>query len=167
MTFKEIANSITGISCPVFGISWNPPKMESKIAEKVIIYLEDKRVLYNPYDLEMPDHCIQSVDDIRKFLTEQLFDAKKDGELSYNLRAMRSACRKFLDMTTMNSNYFSRQNGRVDSNLGMGGQMLFYSGIGELRGTFGVLIAQVLVMYGIDCESELLTILPLEITDSN
>lgn len=167
MTFKEIANSITGISCPVFGISWNPPKLESKIAERVIIFLEDKRVLYNPYDLEMPDHCVQSIDSIRKFLTEQLFDVGKDAELNHNLRAMRSACRKFLDMTTMNNNYFKRENGRIGHNMGLGGQMLFYSGIGELRGTFGVLIAQVLVMYGIDCESELLTILPLEITDGN
>lgn len=45
MPFKEIANSITGISCPVFWISWNTSKMESKIVEKVITYLEDKRVL--------------------------------------------------------------------------------------------------------------------------
>lgn len=115
----------------------------------------------------MLEHCVRSLDDIRKFLTEQLFDAKKDGELSNNLWAMRSACRKFLDMIAVSSNYFSRGNGRFDSNMGMGGQMLFYSGIGELRGTFGVLTAQVLVMYGIDCENELLTILPLEIADGD
>jgi len=44
----------------------------------------------------------------------------------------------------------------------MGLSMEFYSGIGELRGTMGSLTGKLLVMFGIDCESDLLRIIPLE-----
>lgn len=44
MTFKEIASKITGVSFPVFGVSWNPGKPDIKIAQEVINFLEDRRV---------------------------------------------------------------------------------------------------------------------------
>ena len=157
MTFKEIANRITGISIPVFGVSWNPPKLEKQLAEKVIIYLEDKRILYNPYELEVPKHGIESINQIRAFLTEQLYDVERDSELSNILRAMRDACRKLLDMLTKSNLHL---NNAYD--IGLGAQMVFYSGVGELRGVFVLLIAKLLVMHGIDCESNLITILPLQ-----
>ncbi|WP_288427327.1 DUF6650 family protein [uncultured Spirosoma sp.] len=157
MTFKEVANRITGISIPVFGISWNPPKLERQIAEKVIVYLEDKRILYNPYELEVPKHCIESISQIRVFLTEQLYDVERGSELGNILRAMRDACRKLLDMLTMNDVHITNA-----YDIGLGTQMVFYSGVGELRGVFGILIAKLLVMHGIDCESNLVTILPLQ-----
>jgi len=165
MTFKEIANRITGISIPVFGISWNPPKLEKQIAEKVITFLEDKRALYNPFELETPEHCRQSIIQIREFLTEQLYDVKRDSGLTNTLRAMRSACRKSLDMTTENKAHFNKKQGRIENQIGLGGQILFYSDMGELRGTFVFLVAKLLVMHGIDCESELVTIIPLQLIE--
>jgi hypothetical protein len=42
------------------------------VARRVISYLEDRRVLYNPTELEVPQHCIQSVLDIRHFLSHEL-----------------------------------------------------------------------------------------------
>ena len=72
MQFKEILKSITGISTPIFGISWSPPNTEKSEAGEVIVFLEDRRVLYNPSEMEMPGHCIQSVVEIRNFLTEKI-----------------------------------------------------------------------------------------------
>lgn len=167
MTFKEIANRITGISTPVFGISWNPPVLERQVAEKIITYLEDKRVLYNPFELETPEHCKQSILSIREFLTQQLFVVDRDTELSKVLRAMRNSCRKFLDTITSNELYFHTNEGRLLNNFGLAGQMLFYSGIGELRATFGIMIAKLLVMHGIDCENNLVNILPLDLEESS
>lgn len=164
MTFREIANKINGISCPIFGVSWTPAKLEIEIAEKVITFLEDKRVLYNPYELEMPQHCIESILQIRSFLTTQLFDLERNSELGMILRAMRSACRKFLD-STESQYYFNKNSNRIDRDLGMGGQFHFYSGMGELRGVMGILIAKILIMHGLDCESELIRIIPLELLD--
>jgi hypothetical protein len=154
MTYKEIANRITGVGCPIFSVSWNPPKFELDIAYKVVTYLEDRRVLYNPYELEVPEHCIQSVGKIREFLTQTLFDVEPNSELGLVLRTMRAACRKFLDTTTHDERSAFRHS------MGMGDQFKFDSNVGELRGAFGVQLARLLVLHGIDCEGDLLTILP-------
>ncbi len=39
----------------------------------MIAFLEDRRVLYVPDELEVPSHCVQSVIEIRRCLTEELF----------------------------------------------------------------------------------------------
>jgi hypothetical protein len=160
MNYKEIANRITGFSCPIFGISWNPPKREIDVANKVITFLEDKRVLYNPYHLEVPKHCLESVIKIREFLTKQLYDVDRESEIGKVLRGMRSSCRKFLDAT--HTSPFRQE---IERNMGhdvsMGMSMEFYSGIGELRGIMGILASKLLIMYGIDCESDLLKIIPI------
>lgn len=43
MAYKEIASKITGFSCPIFEISWNPPKLKIETAAKIITFLEDRR----------------------------------------------------------------------------------------------------------------------------
>lgn len=164
MTFKEIASRITGVSTSVFGISWNPPILEKKIAEKTITFLEGKRVLYNPFDLESPKHCTQSVIQIKDFITEQLFELDRDSELRNILSAMRYGCNRFLDVLEKNKFYFT-DDGDIDRGS-FGGQILFFSGIGELRSTFGYLIAQILIIFKLDCESDLLGILPLKTDNS-
>lgn len=125
MTFKEVASRITGISIPVFGVSWNPPKLEKQIAEKIITYLEDRRVLYNPYELESPKRCVESINQIRSFLTEQLYDVDRGSELSLILQAMRDACRKCLDVV-MNTNLHIENGYQMG---GLGEQMIFFSGV--------------------------------------
>lgn len=49
MRFTELLNRLTGISCPVFGVSWNPVDTERSIARRIIIFLEPRRVLYSAY----------------------------------------------------------------------------------------------------------------------
>jgi hypothetical protein len=39
--FKTLAKRITGISLPVFGVSWNPPMPERDIVRETFIFLED------------------------------------------------------------------------------------------------------------------------------
>lgn len=34
MRFPEMLNRITGISCPIFGVSWNPAETERTAAQK-------------------------------------------------------------------------------------------------------------------------------------
>ena len=97
MKFKDIIKRLTGISTPIFGVSWNPENTERDIARQVISYLEDRRVLYNPTEMECPDHCVQSVLQIREFLTSKIGELPEDTEISKSLRAMRAACRKFLN----------------------------------------------------------------------
>lgn len=96
MKFREITSRLTGISSPIFGVSWNPAPAEVTIARRVIAFLEDRRVLYADESIEVPSHCASSVIELRRYLTSEI-QALPDGELSSSLRAMRAACRKFLE----------------------------------------------------------------------
>ena len=50
MNFTDIRERLTGISCPFFGISWNPTEIDRTKANRIIRFLEDRRVLYNLYE---------------------------------------------------------------------------------------------------------------------
>jgi len=104
MKYKDIISRITGFSVPVFGVSWNPPEPEIAVARRVLAFLEDRRVLYNPYHMEMEYQCVDSVIEIRKFLTEILGEIGINSKLMEHLRAIRAACRQFLDNTGQRAN---------------------------------------------------------------
>ena len=87
MKFTEIANRLTGISTPFGGASWQPAELEVAGARRVIAFLEDRRVLYDPCQMEIPDHCVRSVIEIRHCLTEELGKLEGRTELSASLRA--------------------------------------------------------------------------------
>jgi len=145
--FKQIAKNLTGFSTPIFGVSWNPPKTERAIVRKLLIFLEDRRVLYVPYDFEMPAYVDQSIIEIRKRLTDDLELLDEKSEISGHLRAMRAACRKFLAQPA--KRYLRMHNEE------------FFAALGELRAIFGIHIGQLAVKYGIDLEQELVAILPI------
>jgi hypothetical protein len=72
MKFSEIANRLTGISTPFDGASWQPAEMEIAAARRVIAFLEDRRVLYETGEMEVPSHCVHSVIEIRHRLSDEL-----------------------------------------------------------------------------------------------
>ncbi len=57
----EIASRLTGLSCPILGVSWTLPEPDRKVARQVIAFLEDgdrdpsplRRV--RPLDPRLPD----------------------------------------------------------------------------------------------------------------
>jgi hypothetical protein len=156
MKFKEIVSRLTGFSVPIFGVSWNPPEVEVNKAKRVITYMEDRRVLFNPYELEMPEHCVHSVIEIRHYLTNELGDIDNKSPLGMSLRAMRASCRKFLDTVDARGNdlvHFGWQKGHWAS-------WEFNSALGELRGVFGIHLAQIAAEHGLDIEKPLAGILP-------
>lgn len=92
MKFSEIANRLTGISTPLGGVSWQATELEVSAARRVVSFLEDRRVLYAPDEMEVPAHCVHSVMDIRRFLTGELGKLDAGSEFAASLRAMRAAC---------------------------------------------------------------------------
>jgi hypothetical protein len=70
--------------------------MHIAVARRIITFLEDRRVLYNPYHMEDPRHCIQSVIEIRQFLTAELSNLSGDEELVQNLRGIKGNKRDIL-----------------------------------------------------------------------
>lgn len=147
---------MTGFSTPIFGVSWNPTDSEIAIARRIITYLEDRRVLYVPSEVELPDHCVQSVLDIRRFLTGEMGNLALDGQLAQSLSAMRAACRKFL-------NAVQQDDGRIirfGADRGHYASWVFIGALGELRGVFGIHVASIATAFGLDVEPDLSAILP-------
>src|SRR4030042_229704 len=97
--FTQIAKSLTGFTIPVFGggVSWKPIETDRDIIRKLMTFLEDRRALYNPYDIEMPEYVSRSILEIRKEITDMLQRIGENPDISPHLRAMRAACRKYLD----------------------------------------------------------------------
>lgn len=153
---KEILARLTGFSVPIFGFSWTPPEAHRTVAKRVIAYLEDRRVLYNPSSMEIPDHCIRSVIDIRAHLTDELGRLGPESELAVTLRAMRAACRKFLD-TVQEDEHAIRLFG---TSHGHWASWVFNGALGEMCGVFGVHLAILASRYRVSVEDELAAILP-------
>lgn len=155
MRFSEILNRLTGISCPIFGVSWNPAETQRTVARRIIIYLEEKRVLYADFGDEVVCHCIDSVLDIKGFLTSELPNIDEGSELDSYVRAMRTAANKFLSRfpKEKHSRCAMCRNGSVEN-------WVFISTVGELRGVFSVMIGQISKAYGVDVEDDLAQIIP-------
>jgi hypothetical protein len=125
------------------------------VAGHVIAFLEDRRVLYNPYEVEIPEECVKSVILIRERLTNHLGERGVAPELAESLRAMRAACRKFLNSGPGGSWAGLTRPGDALSDP------LFNQALGELRGVFGIHIGILAVTYELDVEDDLAQILPL------
>ena len=92
MKFSEVARRLTGISCPIFGVSWDPGVAKIASARRVLTYLEDRLVLYAPWEVEIPEHCVDSILEMRRFMTNQLGNLDgHDEDIAPHLRAMRAA----------------------------------------------------------------------------
>jgi len=156
MKFKEIASRLTGISTPVFGASWQPSETDRSIAKRLIAFLEDRRVLYSPSEMEMPAHCVESVMEIRRFLTAEIAKLDEKADITASFRAMRAACRKFLNTVQADEGRIIR----FGAESGHYASWTFNSALGEMRGVFGVHIGRIAVAYGVDVENELAAILP-------
>lgn len=154
MKFMELVKRIRGLSCPIFGISWNPPESEVANARRIIAYFEDRRVLYNSYKFEVPNDCINSIIDIRKHITDEIGKLDDNSELKNNLKGIRAECRKFLN-ESQNSNVYMI-GPRVMDPLQTG----FFTKLGELRSAVGFYIATIAIKYGLDVEGDLSSILP-------
>jgi hypothetical protein len=152
---REILNRLSGFSTPLGGVQWDPPALEIEAARRTLSYLEDRRVLYAPSSVEIPEHCIQSVLGIREHLTHELGQLRGD-DLGPHLRAMRAACRKFLNALQALDARFDM----LGSYMGFP-EWVFLTALGELRGIFGVQIGQIAAMFNLDVEEPLAAILPI------
>ena len=117
-------------------------------------------MLYNPSEMEIPEYCVMSVIDIRRMLSIELGDLGEQSSLGKSLRAMRAACRKFLDKVQADERIvrFGAQRGHYAS-------WEFNGAVGELRGVFGVHLLQIAAQYGLDVEEDLSSIIPIQDDD--
>lgn len=165
---SKMGARLTGLDFFGFGASWEPAISDAAVAESLVRYLEDRRVLYASADVEIAEHCIESVLDIRRRITDALARGGLDQTLTDSLRAMRTSCRTFLDRLRIDPNADEFQivhRYRDDRARGFGtglNDWVLNQAIGELRGVFGIHIALLAGRYGIVVEDSLATILPAE-----
>jgi hypothetical protein len=147
---KSIVSRLTGISTPVGGISWIPPVDERDKAKRLLTFLEDRRALYHPYNMEVGDYVVKSILEIRERLTSDLEDVNKSSVLGESLTAMRATCRKFLDKVQRppRKRYWLEPE--------------FIDALGELRALFGIHVARLACAYDLELEKDLTSILPPE-----
>jgi hypothetical protein len=94
--WRRVLNKITGISTPFGGIQWDPATLDEDVAQRVLLFLEDRRVVFVPLAFEEKLHCVKSVIEIRYFITKLLDAGGISSELSARLDTMRFYCRRFL-----------------------------------------------------------------------
>ncbi|MDW1675223.1 MULTISPECIES: DUF6650 family protein, partial [unclassified Vibrio] len=154
MDYKSILGRVNGISTPIFGVSWNPDNTEKDQVRKLIIYLEDRRVLFYEEDREGISYARRSVESIRERLTKFLEDFDTDKELIKSVRAFRSACRAFCN--EVGSVNISSEPQPVQRSI-------LNSELSKLRKVAGKTVGALSVSYGLDVEDELAAIIPFRV----
>jgi len=142
---------------------------EEEFARELIAFLEDRRALYAPFANEVREHVVESVQQIRRFLTDMLATPGIPDTLGNSVRAMRAACRGFLDSLYVRKWYVPEQGPhRLVSEEPFGAPSdVFNEALGRLRGVFGVHISEIAALYGIRVEAGLADILPPEDRDES
>ena len=161
--FLRTVNRLTGISTPVFGVSWNPPELEREVANELVTALEDRRVLYEDFAFEVPDYVVTSVLEVREKLSGILVRVDRSSTIGESARAMRAACRKFLTAVQPAIGQPRAQPLFQDPF----GFSAFMAALGELRAIFGLHVARIAAAYGIDVEDELASIFPEDASEGN
>ena len=142
---KDVKQRITGFSLSLDdgGIGWAEYETDYVVARDLIDFLENRRVLYEESAYEEIRPCIDSVIDIRRWLTES--------PLGPPLEAMRASCRSFVGYVG-------------EPRPGLGAYELrmamLQRHLGELRGVFGVLIGEMAVVFNLDIGSNIASMLP-------
>ena len=95
---------ITGIDTPFGGVSWEYTENAKKGIQELFYFLESKRILTNPTEMEIKGWCEKSAIEIRNKLTELLSKNDFNEETISCIRLLANACNSFLDDMTRVTN---------------------------------------------------------------
>lgn len=146
---QELIACLIGISTPVGGVDWKPPDQERDRARRVLVHLASQRALWDPYDTAIGSFVTRSILDMRERLSHDLRDVPADSVLGEGLRAMRAACRKFLN-----------ENQSPRSGYGPPYEAQLHSTLGQLRALVGIHVARIACAYDLEVEERLEGIMP-------
>lgn len=155
----EVARRVTGISTPFGGVSWTDPGVsDAEIVRKFIVFLEDRRVLFNSNHLEVLGQVSQSVEVIRRECTTTLQQLGPKVFAVGPLRGIREAGRRFHDDCQeefQNLDYNRRHGSNGEESL-----FGFFTALGAFRAVVGQHVALLAAHYNIDVEGDLAAALP-------
>lgn len=79
------------------GVGWENLPSDADVARLLFVDLADRRVLFNPGEWENPLHCVRSVLDLRRRLTDLIGQLPPTSTLCSDLEQLRAVCRTFCD----------------------------------------------------------------------
>jgi hypothetical protein len=151
----ETARRITGISTPLGGISWGDPGPgDGETVRQFLVFLEDRRVLYNAMDLEVISQVHRSIHEIREQCTKTLQALAPKAFAVLPVRVIREASRRFHDDEREAFRFFDRGWSHHDSGPG------FFVALGSYRATVGQQVALLAAHYDLDIEGDLASVMP-------
>lgn len=156
---SEKARRITGGSFSAFG--WgggvqlsDPGLSQRELVRRFLVALEDRRVLYNPMQLEVRSQVDYSVHQIREACTASLQQLGEHDFATLPIRAIREACRRYHDDANVEFQNFRFEPYEADATAG------FFMALGALRSTVGYQVALLAGHYDLDIDGDLASILP-------
>jgi hypothetical protein len=145
---KQLAGTSLSILGLGIGASVASTRTDGDVAQGLVTYLEDKRVLFNPEHLEGESEVQYSVQEIRTQLTDALQQVDPKGPAAEAIKAMRAACRQYLDGPRQ---HFQHMGVHMRGMNEPG----FFLALGELRARFGVELKRLDNLFGITMEPQL------------
>jgi hypothetical protein len=116
------------------------------IAQRVLVFLEGRRVLHGSRSADDEDHCRRSADEIRRRLEPEIVAGS--GPLQDCLRKMRRAAVLFVGHAGPDARHFTNHPAE------------FRDALDALRDAFGPEVGWLASSYGIDIEPQLAEIIP-------
>jgi len=159
---RETKRRLTGLTFPTVlgtgggGATWDIEVGDQRLARSVLQYLEDRRVLYDPIEAEIPSWCRESVQEIRGRLASFIADSHSP-ELRNPLRAIQAACRQFLTDAPELEHALQLNE--------MMYQWVFNQALGEFRARVGTCIAVIIETFDIDVDEHLAKIMPPQVDE--
>jgi hypothetical protein len=129
-------------------VAEEPSYEDRQLARRLFDFLEDRRVLYEDWNIQVLVDVKSSVIQIRTYLT-QILDNNAAGDfLTDSIRKMRGACRRFLT---------NRQRAEL---TGSDERIKLSGDLGELRAGFGHEIAALAEYFKLEVQGDLRNVLP-------
>jgi hypothetical protein len=162
----DTARRITGISLPFGGLSWaDPGPSDAEIVRQFLVFLEDRRALYNPMQLEVAGDVENSIHQIREQCTRTLQQLGPDAFALAPVRMIREAGRRFHDDCQEEFPHVQRDwdgpHRRRHPDCGPG----FFVALGAYRATVGHQVALLAAHYDLNIEGELASVIPGMVED--
>ena len=135
------------------GINWERTPGDERVARDVVIFLEDRRLLFGDRHLEDEDHCVASALECRAFLTSRIAATSPGRPLEATLKAMRAAFRQFVERAGPHGQNFRYRGSLHEADP-------FSLALGDVRSQVGEQLARIAWRYDIEIDDELARILP-------
>lgn len=143
----------TGVGIGSLSASWERKDDDQEIARRVLNDLEDHRMLWRDFTMEIEEHCVLSANRVREELREHLNNPEISAELAARVKLLRQLFRDFVSEVGPDGE------GWHHHGHGMGTDPLSLA-LGRLRGLVGVQIGELAADYELEVSDDLATIVP-------